>query len=187
MDYKAWTHQCWPSSKNFDLLCADSGCCQEDLLRVIANRNELFESRESCLYDFDEIEICMNVQVLKDWVSVLDPFIVYLSTCDVVYSYADSCRTQRRWATQSFRKIYLSLYLKGLCVRGSWRLNRTATYWPSLLWPSASLSHSPGLLNRRLTLLGAGFLYCILSPTGLVSKLTDFLSSPSYIIVQSPT
>ena len=37
------------------------------------------------------------------------------------------------------------------------------------------------------TPLGAGFLYHILSPTGLVSKLTDFLSSPSYIIVQSPT
>ena len=29
--------------------------------------------------------------------------------------------------TESFRKIYLSLYLKGLCVRGSWRPNRTAT------------------------------------------------------------
>ena len=26
------------------------------------------------------------------------------------------------------RKIYLSLYLKGLCVRGSWKPNRTATY-----------------------------------------------------------
>ena len=25
------------------------------------------------------------------------------------------------------RKIYLSLYLKGLCVRGGWRPNRTAT------------------------------------------------------------
>ena len=36
------------------------------------------------------------------------------------------------------------------------------------------------------TLLGAGFLYRILSPTGLVSKQTDFLSSPSYIIVQRP-
>ena len=33
----------------------------------------------------------------------------------------------------------------------------------------------------------AGFLYHILSPTGLVSKLTGFLSSPSYIIVQSST
>ena len=28
------------------------------------------------------------------------------------------------------RKIYHSLYLKGLCVRGSWRPNRTATDWP---------------------------------------------------------
>ena len=118
-------------------------------------------------------------------------------------------------------------------MRRSWRLNRTATYWPPLLWPSAFLSHSPGLLNRRPgvsaflghvpqssilsltrlipschcsigglgahsagcwlslphlvsnwsglqtaqsgawgpTLLGAGFLYSILSPTGLVSKL----------------
>ena len=33
---------------------------------------------------------------------------------------------------------------------------------------------------------GYCFLYRILSPTGLVSKLTDFLSSPSYIIVQRP-
>ena len=40
--------------------------------------------------------------------------------------------------------------LKGLCVRGSWRPNTTATYWPPLLWPSAlCLSHSPGLLNRK--------------------------------------
>ena len=35
-------------------------------------------------------------------------------------------------------------------------------------------------------LLDAGFLYHTLSPTGL-QKPTDFLSSPSYIIVQSPT
>ena len=36
------------------------------------------------------------------------------------------------------------------------------------------------------TLLGAGFLYRILSPTGLVSKLTDFLCLLSFIIVQRP-
>ena len=46
------------------------------------------------------------------------------------------------------RKIYFSLYLKGFCVRGSWRPNRTATYWPPLLWLSAFLSRSPALLNR---------------------------------------
>ena len=127
-------------------------------------------------------------------------------------------------------------------MRGSWSPNRTATYWPPLLWPSVFLSRSPGLLNRgpgsqliwvlvfstasyfllvwspnwligglrapsagcwfslphlvsnwsglqtaksgawELPLLGAGFLYRILSTTGLV-----FLSSPSYIIVQRTT
>ena len=103
-----------------------------------------------------------------------------------------------------FRKIYLSLYLKGLCVRGSWRPNRTAIYWPPLLWPSPRffpvlLSFSNGDLGAQpfwvlffstasylqlvwsptaqsgawgLLLLGAGFLYHILSPTGLVSKLS---------------
>ena len=35
-------------------------------------------------------------------------------------------------------------------MRGSWRPNRTAIYWPPLSWPSAlCLSRSPGLLNRR--------------------------------------
>ena len=42
-----------------------------------------------------------------------------------------------------FRKIYLSLHLKGFerVTQGftawevSWRLNRTATYWPPLLYP----------------------------------------------------
>ena len=82
-------------------------------------------------------------------------------------------------------------------MRGSWRPNKTAIYCPPLLWPSAvCLSRSPGLLNRRPRfLLSAGFLYHILSPNStisklvskLVSKLTDFLSLPSFIIVQSPT
>ena len=56
----------------------------------------------------------------------------------------------------------------------------------TLLAIATFLSCSPGLLNRGPTLLGAGFLYRILSLTGLVSKLTDFLSSPSYLIVQCP-
>ena len=70
---------------------------------------------------------------------------------------------------------------------------------PEARWPSFSgcwfslphlISNSSGLqLSRRSRgplLLGAGFLYRILSPTGLVSKLTDFLSSPSHIIVPLP-
>ena len=45
---------------------------------------------------------------------------------------------------------------------------------------TAFLSRSPGLLNRRPTLLGAGFLYWILSPTDWTS------CAPSYIIVWHP-
>ena len=104
---------------------------------------------------------------------------------------------------------------QGFSVRGSWRPNRTAIYRPPLLWPSAlCLSRSPGLLNQRPTLLGAAFSTAsyhqlvwspnsIRVPKGpfgqvwlslphLVSnssdlQLPDFLSSLSYIIVQSPT
>ena len=89
------------------------------------------------------------------------------------------------------RKIYLSLYLKGLCVRESWRPNRTAyILTPTLMAISVvsfSFSRAAQPEARGPTLLGAGFLYRILSPTGLVFKLTDFLSSPSYRIVQPPT
>ena len=59
-----------------------------------------------------------------------------------------------------------------------------------LAFSTASCHQRVSKLNRgsqRPLLLGAGFLYHILSSTGLGSKLTDFLSSPSYIIVQSPT
>ena len=75
-------------------------------------------------------------------------------------------------------------------------------WWPSL---SGTCSHSSvfsptGLISKLIwsptatsqsgawgpTLLGAGFLSCILCPTGLMYTLTDFLSSPSYIIVQRP-
>ena len=41
--------------------------------------------------------------------------------------------------------------------------------------------------SRGPLLLGGGFLFHILSSMSPVSKLTDFLSSPSYRIVQSPT
>ena len=108
-------------------------------------------------------------------------------------------------------------------MRGSWRPNRSATYWPPLLWPSAlCLSRSPdaqpgawgpslsgtcshsrifsptGLISKlkrgsqRPLLSGGSFLYHNLSPTSPISysselQLTDFLSTASYIIVQSPS
>ena len=126
----------------------------------------------------------------------------------VVYSYAciNHNDTIIKTSDTVLKKIYLSLYLKGLCVRGSWEPNRTTTYWlPTLLAITTFLSRSPELLNRGpggpaslghvpqssifspthlipnsqsgawgLPLLGAGFLYRILSPTGLVSKLIEF-------------
>ena len=76
-------------------------------------------------------------------------------------------------------------------MRGSWRPNRTAAYWP----PTHSTGHNrvffsrfPGLLNRGPggpASLGAGFLYCILSLTRLIP--TDWISyALSYIIVHHP-
>ena len=55
-------------------------------------------------------------------------------------------------------------------MRGSWRPNRTAIFWPPLLWPSTlCLSRSPDAQPeaQRPTRLGDGFLYCILSATSL--------------------
>ena len=71
------------------------------------------------------------------------------------------------------------------CSIGGLR-DHSAGYWlylPHLVsnWPGRQTAQSGAGLP---TLLGAGFLYSTLSPTGPVSKLTDFLSSLSYIIVQ---
>ena len=70
------------------------------------------------------------------------------------------------------------LYCKGskrvtqcLRVRGSWRTNWTAIFWPPLLWPSTLCLSRPSRAAQpeaqRPTLLGDGFLYCILSATSL--------------------
>ena len=88
-----------------------------------------------------------------------------------------------------WKNIPLTLFERFVCVRGSSRPNRTATYWPPLLWPSAlCLSCSSGLLNRRpggpLCWVRA---FSTASCHQRISKLTDFLFSPNYIIVQSPT
>ena len=62
------------------------------------------------------------------------------------YTYIYTCRnitTQWRRATQFFRKIYLSLFLKGLCVTEQ----NCNILTPTLMAITAFLSHSPGLLN----------------------------------------
>ena len=89
--------------------------------------------------------------------------------------------------TQFFRKIYISLYLKGFerVTKGftlwevSWRLNRTATYWPQLFWLQQHffpvlLGFSTGVLGAQ-PLLGHGCHFSIFSPTDL-----NFLSPGLY-------
>ena len=87
------------------------------------------------------------------------------------------------------RKIYLSLYLKGSMWEGVGDRTELQHIDPNSIGHNRvsfpfSCAAQPGA--RGPTLMGSSFLYRILSPTGLVSKLIDFLSSPSYIIVQRP-
>ena len=55
---------------------------------------------------------------------------VLLYTHMHIYTYTCRIHTDEIIKTSEdfFKKIYLTLYLKGLCVRGSWRPNGTATY-----------------------------------------------------------
>ena len=89
----------------------------------------------------------------------------------------------RNIMTQWRRKIYLSLYLKRFewVIKGftvwkvSWRLNRTATYWPpTLMAITAFLSRSHGLLNQGplwdMVLIPASSLQLIWTPTDLNSN-----------------
>ena len=73
-------------------------------------------------------------------------------------------------------------------VRGSWRLNKDCNILtPTLMAISVvsfSFSRAAQPEAQRPTLLGAGFLYHISSLTDL--QLSNFLSWPSYIIVQRP-
>ena len=60
-------------------------------------------------------------------------------------------------------------------MRGSWRPNITATFWPLLLWPSALCSCSPDAqpeAQRPSSLLNDGFLYSILSASSLDPNLS---------------
>ena len=108
----------------------------------------------------------------------------YTNTCK--WNHNDTIKTN-----EDFFKKYTSHFIERVVCERELRPNRTAIYWPPTLMAisvvSFSLSRAAQPEAQGLTPLGAGFLYHILSPTGLVSKLTDFLSSPSYIIVQPPT
>ena len=154
----------------------------------------------------------MNVTVI---LILLYLHIIQLYT--YTYIYAEYILTQWIKTSEDFFKknIPLTLFERVVCVRGSWRLNKDCNILTPTLMAISIVSFSfswcstggPGAHS-------AGFLYCILSPTGLIPKLhrgsrepllldggfpyhtclqlvwsptPDFLSPPSYIIVQSPT
>ena len=93
--------------------------------------------------------------------------------------------------------MYLSLYCKGLKrvtqvlrVRGSWRPNRNCNILTlTLMAVTLCLSCSPDAQPevQRPTLLGDGFLYCILSATSLVPKLHWGSRGPPWPGVAFPT
>ena len=83
--------------------------------------------------------------------------------------------------TQFFRNIHLLIYLKGLCVRGSWRPNRPATYWPPLLWLTAFLSRSGCWFSLPHLISNSSDLQLVWP------QLTDFLSSPGLYNDLTPT
>ena len=98
--------------------------------------------------------------------------------------------------TQFFRKIYLSLYLKGfervtkgikgiICERlvGDWTELQHIDPW-TLLATAAFLSCSPGLLNRGPG--GPASARTLFSFQHLLSNWSDFLSHPGYIIFWCP-
>ena len=97
--------------------------------------------------------------------------------------------------TQFFRKIYLSLYSKGFervtksftVWEVSWRLNRSATYWPppTPLAITAFLSRSPGLLNRGP---GSPASETWFSFQHRLSNWSELPVAPGYIIIwRTPT
>ena len=121
-------------------------------------------------------------------------------------------KTQEDFFINICTSHFIAKVRKGLlkvCVwEGAGDRTETVIFWPPLQWPSTlCLSRSPDAQPEALgsTLLGDGFLYCILSATSLVPKLprpgrlslpqllsnwhstvTQLLSWLRYIIVQRP-
>ena len=100
--------------------------------------------------------------------------------------------TQQRRAKTSLKKYTSHFIWKFACVRGIWRPKRTAIYWTPTLMAISVVSFLVLLmLNQRPG--GPAFCWVLAFSTTTClqllcsPKLTDFLSSLSYIIVQSPS
>ena len=92
-----------------------------------------------------QLKISKKKFAIFDWTCLYIYIYIYHF---VIYSHADSYRKNHndmiiKTREDFFKNIPLTL-LQGLRLIGSWRPNRTAIYWPPILWPSAlCLSRSP--------------------------------------------
>ena len=142
------------------------------------------------------ISLYTNILILwrNPWINLYTPQLWENSCvcCIIICRFMQNTMTQWRRATQFLEKYTCHFIWKGcVCERELETKQNCNILTPTLMTISVvsfTFSRAAQLEARGPSfLLSAGFLYHILSPTGLVSKLTDFLSSPSYIIVQLPT
>ena len=113
-----------------------------------------------------------------------------------VHIYTYTCRIHIdaiiKTSEDFFKKIYLSLYWKG-CVWGGVgdckHIDKDCNILTSPAPPDIAVLVLLDCSTGGLGALSAGCcsLYRILSLTHLISKLTDFLPPPSYIIVHRPS
>ena len=126
----------------------------------------------SVLYDDFKKKVLIN-NYLVLCICMLHSHIIHMQ----LYGY--TCRNILNTITTSdtvLRKIYLSLYLKGLCVRGI--VDRTELQHinlPSSSWHSSvSFSFSRVAQPEAQLFAWCCFLYSIISPTLLIPKLIEF-------------
>ena len=87
------------------------------------------------------------------WLALTQPNQCCILICRFIQKESQQHKDKRQ--VKSSLTKYTSHFICNVCVwgftvRGSLRPNRTAIFWPPLLWPSAlCLSCSPGLLNQR--------------------------------------
>ena len=171
-------HEIEPNQSDPEWLC---------LLGPMQKMIPLIQIIESSLFKFYSMKLKYSAFKQKQFcVLLLYSHIINMH----IYTYA--CRIHIdaiiKTSEDFFKKIYLSLW-KVACERELETEQNCNILIPTLMAISVvsfSFSRAAQPEAREPTLLGAVFLYHILS-SKLVSKLTNFLSSPSYIIVQSPT
>ena len=96
----------------------------------------------------------------------------------------DAIKTSGHSSLEKYTSNFIWKGSKGLCVRGSWRLNRTATYWPPLFWLSQPFF--PILLGCSIGGLGAQPLWDMVLIPASSLQLIWTSCRRGYIIIWCP-